>query len=718
MTPNRRKFVTITALVSAWAFLILARLVYLQIYQFDSLTHQAKRQQERTIEVSPVRGVVYDRNFHPLAMSVEVDSIFAVPSEIPNPDQAAKVLAPVLDMSATEIEKRLTGGRFFSWIKRKVSDTEAKHVRELNLKGIYAQPESKRFYPKRELASHLLGYVGMDGQGLGGIELAYDRSIRGRSGQLLIETDARQHWLNRAGKAPEPGGSVVLTLDENIQYVVEKELGDAVNEFRPTSASVVVQDPQTGEILAMASYPTFNPNTYADTHAEAKRNWAVSASYEPGSTFKIATIAAALEEKVTTPNEGIDCQMGAIVLAGHVIHDHQKYGVLTVNEVMQNSSDVGVIKLALRMGNDTFYRYMQKFGFGVPTGIELPGEARGLTKPPERWSKISIGAMAMGQEVGVTPLQITALASAVANGGWWVRPHIVREGDRTTTGDAPPERRRIMSEKTAEELRHMLTLVVTNGTAPKAQLNGYTSAGKTGTAQKIDPRTHRYSPYDYVGSFVGFAPVENPMFTIIVVVDSPHGKKYGGDVAAPVFKRIAEQILSYRNVPPSLPLKQDKAHPNRNNEMMDDAPANIASADSDEAAKHASDAQEPDETAMLNLDEGVVAPDYLGKTVRAVAEESQTARLNVRLVGSGVAFHQSPMPGKKLADGQKITVWFKVGGTAGLRAEKIESTLTHVSPSPAHDPARKIPVVPTKLPGEKSQEPVQPSVEVASATSG
>ncbi|MBI2816129.1 MAG: penicillin-binding protein [Acidobacteria bacterium] len=671
MTSSSRSFVVVSALVAAWTLLVVARLLQLQVYRHDSFVRQARRQQERTIEVSPVRGVIYDRNYHPLAMSVQVDSIFAVPGEIPNPRDTAKMLSPILGISEAELQRRLKSGRFFSWIKRKVSDREAKRVRQLNLQGIYTQKENKRFYPKRELAAHVLGYVGMDDHGLAGLELSYESSIRGRPAQLVIETDAKQRWRGREGRPPEPGQNLVLTLDENIQYIAERELAAAVNQFRPLSATVIVQEPHTGEILAMANQPTFNPNRYSDFPPDSLRNPAVAASYEPGSTFKIVTVASALEEKLTEPGERIDCQMGAIVLAGHVIHDHHKYGVLTVNEIMQNSSGVGVIKLALRLGNENMYRYMQAFGFGAPTGIELPGEARGLTKPPERWSKISIGAIAMGQEVGVTSLQIVSIASAAANGGWWMRPTIVREQFRKARSSMPPAPRKVMSEETAAAIRKMLTMVVTSGTAKTAQLNGYTAAGKTGTAQKIDPRTGTYSKRDYVASYVGFAPAESPMFTILVAVDSPRGKIYGGEVAAPVFKRIAEQILAYRNVPPSLPVKpalRQAAWTGQRQPAPADFAAELPSSDWNDA-----EALDGSGAAMLSIDSGVAAPNFISKTARSVAGESQLQGVPVRLIGSGLAYHQSPEPGSLLRVDQKITVWFKVGSAAGL-AQAQQST--------------------------------------------
>jgi len=645
------RFRILPALLGVWIALVAGRLIHLQILQFPELTRHARRQQERTVEVSPQRAVIYDRNLHPLAISVEVDSVFAVPGEVSEPEATARLLAPVLGMSETEVRSRLGGTRYFSWVKRKITAREAARIRQLNLRGIYFQKENKRFYPKRELAAHVLGYVGLDDQGLAGIELSHEKTIRGRPGQLLIERDARQRWFHRTGRPPEPGENVVLTLDETIQYIAERELASVVEQSRALAGTVVVLDPFTGEVLAMANQPTFNPNRYADApNPEALRNRAIAASYEPGSTFKIITLSAALEEKLTDPEERIDCQMGSIVIAGHTIRDHKAFGMLSVAQVLQYSSDVGAIKLAVRVGNQRFYRYWRSFGFGSPTGIELAGEAAGLTKPPERWSKISIGAMAMGQEVGVTSLQLATAASVIANGGWWVRPHILRDPLPAGSPEDVPkaEARRVLSPETVAQMQRMMTEVVQLGTGARALPEGYTSAGKTGTAQKIDPATGGYSRRDYVASFVGFAPADSPQFTILVVLDSPRGRYHGGDIAAPVFKRIAEQILAYRNVPAMVPGKP---------------PIAKASLTEPSPAPPADFFEERDPTAILSLESTVLAPDLLGKTVRHVTEESLGKKWAVHPVGNGIAYQQFPPPGAPLPEGRKITVWFRVGGT-------------------------------------------------------
>jgi len=644
------RFRILPVLFAVWVVIVAVRLIHLQTVQFEELTSQARRQQERTVEVSPQRAVIYDRNLHPLAISVEVESVFAVPGEVADPKKTARVLAPVLDVDVAELRSRLegTGSKYFSWLKRKVTAREADHIRELNIKGIYFQKENKRFYPKRELAAHVLGYVGVDDQGLAGIELSHEKTIRGRAGQLLIERDARQRWFRRTGRASEPGQSVVLTLDETIQYIAERELADAMKASRALAGTVVVMDPFTGEVLAMANSPTFNPNRYSDVPRAVLRNRAIADAYEPGSTFKIITVASALEEGLTDPSEIIDCQMGGIVLAGHTIHDWKAFGMLSVSQILQNSSDVGAIKLAMRVGNQKFYRYWRSFGFGSPTGIELPGEAAGLTKPPERWSKISIGAMAMGQEIGVTPLQLAAATSVVANGGWWVPPHILREDPPDTTpGEVDTTAaRRVLRPKTADQLQRILGDVVTAGTGKLSRPDGYTAAGKTGTAQKIDPSTGRYSATDHVASFVGYVPADSPMYTILVALDSPRGRYHGGDVAAPVFKRIAAQVLAYRNVPALVP---------------GNAPVMKASV-SEPDLPPLPDFEEPNPTALISLTSSILTPDLSGKTVRAATEQALGEKWTLHPIRNGIAVQQFPLPGTPIVEGQKITVWFRISG--------------------------------------------------------
>jgi len=546
-----------------WCATISVRLVYLQIFRYGTFEHRAQHQQQRTEEVSARRGIIYDRQGRELAMSINVDSVFAVPSEMPKPASTISLIARITKQDPRELLAKFEAAKTFCWLARKPDPEISARIRSLNLRGVYFQKESKRYYPKNELAAQVLGYVGMDDSGLSGIEREYEDKLHGRPGQMLISVDARKQWFGSVEKQPEPGENVVLTIDEKIQYIAERELETAMQQTHAISGTVVIENTRTGEILALANRPTFNPNLSKEISPEKLKDHAVSDVYEPGSTFKLVTISAALEEKLTNPNELVDCQMGSIVYNGMRIRDSRPHGLLTVSDVLADSSDVGSIKIGMRLGDDRFYKYIRGYGFGQQTGIELPGETRGLTKPPSRWSKVSIAAISMGQEIGITPLQLVGLISTMANDGIYVAPRIVAA--TTQPGSAPQtiafhpaNEHRVISSFTAAEMRQMMQGVVLHGTGTKARLIGYTSAGKTGTAQKVDPLTHAYSHTKYVASFAGFAPINNPAVTIAVVLDSAVGLHQGGQVSAPVFTRIAQQVLEYLHTPHDLEIPANR----------------------------------------------------------------------------------------------------------------------------------------------------------------
>ncbi|MGD1100597.1 MAG: penicillin-binding protein [Terriglobia bacterium] len=665
-----------------WFGCVAARLYYFQVIQYVELLARAQRQQQRTVEVAPQRGAIYDRQMNPLAMSLGVDSVFAVPSELTEPQMVASLLAPVLGVDADELRDRFQTMHSFCWVKRRVISEEATRVRDLNLKGVYFQRETKRFYPKGELAAQAIGYVGLDDRGLGGIEYALDDEIKGKPGRVLLASDARRRTFHSSEWAGIPGKNVLLTLDEKIQYIAEKALAEEVASAQAAGGVAIVQNPNTGEILALANQPTFNPNDFGASSAAAQLDRAVGWIYEPGSTFKLVTLSAALEENLTNPQEVINCQNGSMVLAGHTIHDHKPYGDLSVTEVMANSSDVGAIKLGLRLGDERFYRYIQAFGFGAKTDLELPGEERGLLKPPNRWSGISIGEISMGQEIGVTPLQMVAVFSAIANGGILFQPRIVHDVFLGARHDAlaPATGRRVISVRTAEIMRQILTAVVDHGTGKPAQLGGYTSAGKTGTAQKIDA-SGAYSKSHYVGSFIGFAPATRPAVTILVVIDSPVGAYYGTDVAAPVFRSIAEQTLGYLNVPQDNPSrwpqvitpKPTKAPDQKQEDFMGFLPSDresFGAATSPVRPASFSNRLSPDVPAQPGPPNGGVAsstvvlgdgplvtvPDFSGWGARRVAEECEKLGLDLNVVGSGLAVEQNPVAGFKVPSGTRIWV--------------------------------------------------------------
>jgi cell division protein FtsI (penicillin-binding protein 3) len=551
------------AMLLLWCAAICGRLVYLQVFRYGSFVKQAEHQQQREIPLSAKRGVIYDRAGHELAMSVLVDSAFAVPTEVKDLPTAVSLITRITGEDHNVVLADCRNHKTFCWVARKADDDTIERIKSLNLQGIHFQKEPKRFYPARDLAAQVVGTVGMEDSGQSGIEHAFDDELRGRAGKMFISVDARRQWFSDVEKQPEPGENLVLTLDKNIQYIAEKELERAIHDTQAIAGTVIVENPHTGEILALANRPTFNPNLRKQITPGALTNRAVSDVYEPGSTFKLVTISAALEEKLTNPDEVFDCQMGSIVYNGMRIRDSKPHGLLPVWGVLAESSDVGAIKIALRLGEDRFYKYIRAYGFGQQTGIELPGETRGLTKPVSRWSKVSIAAISMGQEIGISPIQLAGLISTFANDGVWVAPRIVAgkiepnsvpQSALQTVAFHPGASHRVISSYTAAEMRSMMQKVVLEGTGRKAILEGYTSAGKTGTAQKVDPATGAYSKTKYIGSFAGFAPLNNPQIVVAVILDSAVGLHQGGQVSAPVFSRVTQQVLEYLHTPHDLPL--------------------------------------------------------------------------------------------------------------------------------------------------------------------
>jgi len=665
---------------------VLGRLGYLQLFRHGDYLAHAARQQQRVIEITPKRGSIYDRNRDPLAMSIPVDSVFAVPVEVGDPVLAAQLLSRVLGIPTEVLEAKLSAAQSFAWVARKVPPDKKEAVEALNLKGIYFQKENQRIYPKRDLAAHVLGFVDLDEKGLGGIEYELDSQIRGKSEKIVVMADARQRWFDGVEAQRERGADVVLTLDEQIQYIAERELGTAIAKTHALAGSVVVTNPNNGEILALANWPKFNPNAANESSAEARMNRAVTALYEPGSTFKLITLAAAFDQRIVRPEEVFDCENGAVYIAGHRIRDHKPFGLLTVSDILAKSSDVGAIKIALRLGAPKFYDYIRAFGFGQLTGVDLPGESKGLVRRLENWSAISIGSISMGQEVGVTPIQLISAVSAIANGGILYKPHVVAELRRDNQvlpaeGPlAPAEPKRVIRPETAATLRRLMEGVVLNGTGPLAHLDGWTAAGKTGSAQKIDPATGRYSRTQLIASFTGFAPINNPAVTILVSLDSPVGEHEGGQVAAPVFKRIAEQVLPYLDVPRDVPIEPrlvQVAYKDRNASnlaaLSDFTPTDFTAQPdlppAESSGTSARSAKNQTLAVTMAVDEGgdTPMPDFSGKTMREVTEACLKLGLDPFLVGSGLAVSQAPAAGVKVRHGAKLTVQF--GAPAGKIAK-------------------------------------------------
>ena len=714
----RFRLYALSGLLCLWLLTICLRLIYLQIFCYGDFERRAQHQQQRSFDLSPKRGVIYDRAGRELAMSIQVDSAFVVPSEAPDLPNTISLITRITKDDPRVVLADCRAHKTFCWVARKADAEVVERIRALNLQGIHFQKEPKRFYPKRELAAQILGYVGTDDQGLSGLERQFNQQLQGKPGKLMISVDARKRWFASVEKEPESGNSLVLTIDQNIQYIAERELERGMQETHAIAGTVIVENPRTGEILALTNRPTFNPNIRKEIRNEALKDRAVSDVYEPGSTFKMVTISAGLEEKITRPDEMFDCQMGSIVINGMRIRDSRPHGMLSVADIIAESSDVGAIKVALRLGEERLYKYIRAFGFGQRTGIELPSETPGLTKPVTRWSKVSIGAISMGQEIGISPLQLVSLISTIANDGVHVPARIVAgtmspqnapQNSPQTIAFQPAEGTRVISSLTAAEMRQMLQGVVLHGTGRKALLEGYSSAGKTGTAQKVDPATGGYSKTKYVASFAGFAPINDPQIAVVVILDSAVGLHQGGQVSAPVFQRIMQQVLEYLHVPHDVQLPPsrevllarrnvpdgslEESSPDHLGASLDMAEASdtpaipaaakpgamgaqvIAAAQTAPIAAAASSAATSSPvaqseylptqklptsgTVVLDVEEGgIEVPSFLGKNLRVVIEAAQDAGLDLDAVGSGVAREQSPLPGSHVAAGSRVVVKF------------------------------------------------------------
>ncbi len=548
----------ILAALLACAFLgTVARLFIVQVVRHDDLRRLAEKQRSATIALRPPRGSIVDRHGQPLAVSSSAESLYALPARISDPERLAVSLASILNEPAAEIQKRLAVDRPFTWVKRKLPPPVAQAVRDLRAPGLGFIKESLRLYPNRELAAHLLGFEGIDGRGLEGVELAWDSTLAGQPGLALVERDALGREVTGIPTVLKPavsGRGVRLTLDATIQHLVEREIETAWRRTRSHSALAVVLDPRTGELLALAIRPTFNPNSFGTATGAEWRNRAITDPFEPGSTFKVILAAAALEEGVMHPQDRVYGEQGAITVANTVIRDWKRYGWLTFSEVLQHSSNVGAIKIGFALGKERLHRYIIGFGLGGLTGLGLPGESRGQVRPPERWSGLSLASMSIGQEVSVTAIQMVAALAAVANGGRLLRPRVVRavldpEG-REVQSFEPEVVRNVISPLTARTLTEILTQVVSEGTGRQAAIAGYDVAGKTGTAQKLDPLTRRYSNAPGVLSFVGFAPADDPRFVMLVLLDEPQTVRWGSEAAAPVFAAVGSQLLRYLHVAP------------------------------------------------------------------------------------------------------------------------------------------------------------------------
>ena len=685
--PRTSRLLIFYLSVVLWFVAVSVRLVQLQVVESDDYQEKALRQRKGYVDFRSRRGEILDCHLEEFAISVEAGVVQAHPPEVADPAGAARQLASILGLTEQEIYDKLISETRFRYLGREISPRQMAQVRQLGLAGIDVAEDSKRVYPNRELAAHVLGFVGVDGKGLSGLEFVYDDQIKGRAGRVNLRFDAKRRRYGReSDELPTRGNVMVLYLDQSIQHAVEQVLNRTVESYRAKSGSAIVMNVQSGEVLAMASYPGFNPNSYSKSKLENFRNRAILDIYEPGSTFKIVTLAAVLNEGLSNPDEAIDCRVGTVSLGGKVYREATRsYQTLTFKEVLAKSSNVGAIKLGLRLGDERLYSYIRKFGFGAKTGIELPGEQVGLVAPPSRWSKVSIGALSIGQEIGVTPLQVLRALAVLANDGYLVKPRIVNKilsARGEVLDESKPEREAILSPVTAREMREALALAVEAGTGGRARLSGYFSGGKTGTAQKfVDGE---YSRTKYVASFAGFAPVDDPVLASIVVIDEPKGASYGGVVAAPAFKQIMERSLIHLKVPRDRP---DRADPSAKQFSEGSAPdeerAESQVGRDDSREKEGLPAEKLEQTVLGLMGENPVLhsnrtvtvatdsfrmPDFTGLSLREVARKCSRLGLRLQVHGSGDAVGQRPPSGSRVFKETVSEVFF------GNRGSSIHAT--------------------------------------------
>lgn len=671
--------------LSLWASVVVARLANLQLAEGGRYRARAQRQQERRIEVSPLRGSIFDREGRPLAVSVEVASVYAIPDEVAHPAETARALSPRLGVPEATLFARLTQKKGFVWIARKVDRPAAAAIRAAKMSGVYLVAETKRFYPKGSLAAAVIGYVGTDDKGLGGLEHFYDRTIRGKPGEIVALTDARRSTYGRSaapnGRPPAEGASLVVSLDSGIQFAAERELAAVVSETQARSGVLVLLDPSDGAILAMASAPGFDPNDYRGYSAEMRRNRAVADAHEPGSTFKIVTGALGIENALVDLDEAISTGDGSIRIGNTTIseHDGKRFGALTLAGVFQHSSNVGIIRVGLRLGPERLWEGSNALGVGRPTGVDLPGENAGIFRRPERWSALSNATVSMGQEVSVTALQLVRVAAAIANGGRLVTPRLVRrivhpDGRMETL--APPASERVLSEATARTIRDLLVGAVERGTGRKAAIPGFVVAGKTGTAQIAG--VGGYQPGRYVSSFVGMAPSENARVVGLVLIEEPRGRYYGGDVAAPVFARVVSQALGILRVAPEEQrLPQTLLASNASEKVQYPAGVVPASVRSVFVPGLPASAPAPPTAAVRGG-----APSALGLSARQALALFARHGIDARFEGSGFVVTQEPLPGTPIRPGTTCRLLLaEPSATPAPTLERRAEEL--VSPSPA-----------------------------------
>jgi len=660
MTGVSRKWMKfrIATLLAFFVVLFVAlasRAFQLQVLCSSELKALAAKQHTQTLQLQPERGIIFDRNGEKLAATIMVDSVCADPSKIVNPGAAAEALASILNADSAAVRKKLSGTKNFSWLARRIAPEQARLVQELGIDGIFLVKEPKRFYPSGELAGHLIGFVGMDAAGLEGLELGYDRYLKGEPEKLLWTRDAKGKRLyprvETPQKARKDNFNLILTIDSRIQHLVESRLKEAVKAKGAKGGFAIVMDPRTGEILALANQMGFDPNYFSAINPATGKNKAITDVFDPGSTFKPFLVAAALEEGTVKETDTFYCENGNYVVGDRVLHEakRKRYGVLSVHDILKYSSNIGSAKIGEKLGKEKFYQYIRKFGFGEKTGIDLPGEVSGLLRPVEKWRRVDAATVAFGQGISVTAIQMITALSAVANQGVMMKPFIVRalmdRKGNIVRAYQPTVVRRVISPQTAGRLAAMLTDVVgmEDGTGKHARIVNVAVAGKTGTSQKFDYARRAYSSERVKTSFMGFFPAEAPQIAMLVILDEPQRDKWGGVAAAPVFKNIGEQILTrFKTNIRVNPPEEEKT-------VDDDIKLRLVSAPAP-----------PAEKAALEADESAL-PDFRGMTIRDVLRKAKEKGIEVRVIGSGWAIAQQPAAGRPAPENRLCTVTFGMG---------------------------------------------------------
>jgi cell division protein FtsI (penicillin-binding protein 3) len=652
----RSRLLVFAGVFAVWTIGIEARLVYLQVWEHREMVARAENQQNSTVEPAAKRGDILDRNGAVLAISVDADTIAADPAEIEDPVEAARLLCEALDDCGPErrqalqhaLRRRQTAdGRLVRhvFVEQQVSPPVARRVKALDLRGVILYAESRRYYPNRLLGANFIGYVGRDNKGLGGLESKFDSRIRGRDGKVLLQTDGRRRAIAVREEQPATAGdSLELTIDQNLQHIAERELRAGVEEYNAKSGMAIVMDPHTGEILALANYPTFNPNAFATASGFERANRAVQHTYEPGSTFKLVTAAAAIEERVLRTTDMIDCAPGFIRIPGRSrpVYDVHAYGPLSFEDVIVKSSNVGAIKAGQQIGAERLSVYVNRFGFGQVLSPDFSGQSRGIVHSAETLGESGLASVSMGYQISVTPMQMAAAVSSIANGGTLFEPRMVRAFISNGRREAVPPKpvRRTVSPETAAVLTGIMEGVVERGTAKAAQIDGYTIAGKTGTAGKVIDGV--YSRTDYNVSFVGFVPSRKPAFAVVVVIDTPRANvtSYGGTIAAPIFKKIAEASLRQLGIAPTI------------------NPAPPVLVTGDESARRAFQpirARLAPEQILAPARLGLM-PDLRGLSARAAVQALGRVGLRAVLDGDGFVVSQSPAAASVMVPGDSVTL--------------------------------------------------------------